>query len=98
MQAVGSPGLGSPEAMWVLNRFILWQTVMTCGEIAAKRPERSSKGASPRALAAHKVVPGKDRSNWGPRASPASANGVAAADPSLVNAWRVGVGACDSAG
>jgi hypothetical protein len=27
-------GLGRPDGTWVLNRFILWPTVMTCGEIA----------------------------------------------------------------
>jgi hypothetical protein len=34
-------GLGCTDATWVLNRFILWQAAMTCGEIASiERPQR----------------------------------------------------------
>jgi len=29
--------LGTPDTIWVLNRFVLWETAMICGELAAKQ-------------------------------------------------------------
>jgi hypothetical protein len=77
-------GLGSPDAVWVLNRFILWQTVLTCGELAAKRPETRRTAASHRALPTHELAGPASHSNGVHRPSGASTNGVASADPSLV--------------
>jgi hypothetical protein len=45
-------GLGRPDVSWVVNRFVLWETAMICGEVAARPVAR-------RYVAAH----ANDRSN-----------------------------------
>jgi hypothetical protein len=35
-------GLGQPDLSWVLNRFVLWETAVICGEVAAASSGRSS--------------------------------------------------------
>ena len=56
-------GMGSPDVTWVLNTFILSPTVMTCGEIAAKRPESGRTTAMPREIQEHEVAPRNGQSN-----------------------------------
>lgn len=73
-------GLGRPDIMWVLNTFILWPTVMTCGEIASKRPLDIRADASPSALPRYEAAPRSDQSNGSHSALPGSTNGVAHSD------------------
>jgi|SRR5579864_3855281 len=46
-------GLGHPDVGWVLNRFVLWETAMICGELAATSVAWSRPAISPRAEPAH---------------------------------------------
>ena len=80
-------GLGSPDAVWVLNRFILWKTVLTCGELATKRPQTRRTAARRRALPIHEVAPAS-HSNGVHRPSGTSTNGVASPDASLVKTHK----------
>jgi hypothetical protein len=69
-------GLGTPDMIWVLNRFILWETAMTCGELAATSARKSARPiALPRQVAASE----NGRSNGVHRTSLDSTNGVARA-------------------
>ncbi len=77
-------GLGSPEAGWVLNRFILWKIMLTCGELAAKSPEGRRTSARRRARPRSEVAASRGRSNSVHRPSEVSPNGVGSAKPSLV--------------
>lgn len=77
-------GLGSPDATWVLNRFILWHTMMTCGEIAATRSDSRRQGARRRAVPRREVAAPNGRSN-GVYPTGISTNGVASAEHSSVH-------------
>jgi hypothetical protein len=68
-------GLGRPDVVWVLNTFILWPTVMTCGEIASKHRQYVRADTNPSALAQTEAAPRSDRSNGSHSASPGSSNG-----------------------
>lgn len=48
-------GLGHTDVRWVLNRFVLWETAMICGEIAAKPVEPHRAAATRRANATHSL-------------------------------------------
>jgi hypothetical protein len=48
-------GLGWPDVTWVLNRFILWETALACGEVAAYARAGKSR---PRAGALVSPMPG----------------------------------------
>jgi hypothetical protein len=69
-------GLGRPDAIWVLNRFILWEIAMTCGELAAKRPHSGRRSAKPRRTTTPVVASPDGRSNGVHPTSAASSNGV----------------------
>jgi hypothetical protein len=61
---LSAAGLGWADATWVLNRFILWQVAMTCGELSAiARAESSRVKARPRARPTHSVASPNGRSN-----------------------------------
>jgi hypothetical protein len=75
-------GLGTPDRIWVLNRFILWPTVMACGEIAGQRPERGRTGPRRRSLQTHAVARRDGLSNGVHTTSSASATGFASTAPS----------------
>ena len=75
-------GLGGPDAAWVLNRFILWETAMTCGEIVAQRRATGLRGVRRRAHVSQEAAApnGVYQPSW------TSANGVVSAKPSSVQA------------
>jgi hypothetical protein len=52
-------GLGYPDVSWVLNRFVLWETAMICGELAAT----SVAWSRPRAEPVHAVGSRNGRAN-----------------------------------
>jgi hypothetical protein len=49
-------GLGHADVGWVLNRFVLWETAIICGELAAAAVARSGAAVSPRAERANGVA------------------------------------------
>jgi hypothetical protein len=73
-------GLGRPDVVWVLNTFILWPTVMTCGEIASKHRQNVRADTNPSALPRYEAAPRSDRSNGSHSGLPGSTNGVAHSD------------------
>jgi hypothetical protein len=77
-------GLGRPDAMWVLNRFVLWEIAITCGELAAKRPHSGHRSAKPRRTTTPVVTSPDDRSNSVHPTSPAASNSVVYAARSRV--------------
>lgn len=46
-------GLGRPDVNWVLNRFVLWETAMICGELATRRVARRRRTRLLHAAASH---------------------------------------------
>lgn len=78
-------GLGNPDVTWVLNRFILWQTMMTCGEIAAARSQSGRTGVRLRAVPRQDVGASNGRRNGVHQVSPSSPDGVGSAEPSLAS-------------
>jgi hypothetical protein len=76
-------GLGTPDLTWVLNRFILWETATTCGELAATG---GGKSAKPLVLPRQVVPTSNGRSNGVHRTSLDPTNGVALAKASPVTA------------
>ena len=56
-------GLGRPDAMWVLNRFVLWEIAMTCGELTAMRPHSGRRSVKPRHTTTPVVASLDGRSN-----------------------------------
>jgi hypothetical protein len=57
-------GLGWPDVMWVLNRFVLWETAMACGELAGYlRADRGRATARVRALPTPEAVTRNGQSN-----------------------------------
>jgi hypothetical protein len=56
-------GLGHPDVGWVLNRFVLWETAMICGELAASSLAWSRGTVSPKAERVHAVASRNGRAN-----------------------------------
>jgi hypothetical protein len=56
-------GLGHADVGWVLNRFVLWETAMTCGELAATAAAWSRAAAIPRIEPVHAVALRNGRAN-----------------------------------
>ena len=71
-------GLGRPDATWVLNRFIVWETTKTCGVLAAALHPSARPGARRTRVAASPHA----RSNGLHRISLDSTDGVASAPAS----------------
>jgi len=80
-------GLGTPDMTWVLNRFILWEIAMTCGELAATGGRKSAR---PPAVPGHAVASPIGRSNGVHRPLLDPANGVTLAKASPVKGRRGG--------
>jgi hypothetical protein len=55
--------LGQPDVSWVLNRFVLWETAMICGELATTSVAWSRGAVSPRAEPVHAVTSPNGRAN-----------------------------------
>jgi hypothetical protein len=56
-------GLGKPDVNWVLNRFLLWEIAMICGELAARPAERRRVAVSRRLNGKHAVASRNGHSN-----------------------------------
>lgn len=56
-------GLGQPDVNWVLNRFLLWETAMICGELAARPATRRRVAVSRSLNGTHAVASRNGHSN-----------------------------------
>ena len=83
---LSNAGLGRPDATWILNRFVLWEIALICGELAAKRPHSDRGSAKPRRTTTPVVASLDGRSNGIHPTPPASSNGVVHAGTSPI-AW-----------
>jgi hypothetical protein len=55
-------GLGRPDVSWVLNRFVLWETAMICGEVAATTAASRHVAAHPNGRSnGARILTGKGR-------------------------------------